>query len=229
MEFYRVKNWERFQHYKDRSPPWIKRHFEIMTSQDWVMLADASKLLMVICMLVASRNEGKVPADPHYFKRVAYLDKLPDFKPLLNCGFLENPLADASESKQTIADARPETETYSTETEDKKKPPTEVKKKIGLDELSVDHVADWLSAQRVRGKYIGHDEHFVLDQFKNYCQSKGKRYDDYVAGYRNAFEWERCQPRAVTTGGGQPSKVQLAIEATERARAARQRTGPVET
>jgi len=119
MDYYTVKNWHRFQHYKDRNPPWIKLHYEIMTSSDWVMLADASKLLAVVCMLIASRNGGKVPADPHYFKRVAYLEGLPDFKPLIDCGFLEIPLADASNSKQEKATARPEAEPYSTETEQK--------------------------------------------------------------------------------------------------------------
>jgi hypothetical protein len=112
-----VKNWERFQHYKDRNPPWIKLHYEIMTSQDWVMLADASKLLAIVCMMIASRNEGRVPNNPHYVKRVAYLDKLPDFKPLIDCGFLEISLADASGCKHMLADARPETETYRTDTD----------------------------------------------------------------------------------------------------------------
>lgn len=114
MNNLQVKNWEKFQHYKDRNPPWIKLHFEILASEDWVMLADASKLLMITCMMIASRNNGTIPNDPNYIKRVAYLDKLPNLTPLIECGFLINPLADAITLQ---ADARPETETYSTETE----------------------------------------------------------------------------------------------------------------
>jgi len=114
-EFFRVKNWRRFQHYKDRNPPWIKLHVEILQSQDWVMLADASKLLAVVCMIIASRNEGMVPNSPAFLKRIAYLDKEPNLKPLIECGFLEKLQADASECKQQIANARPET--YRTETE----------------------------------------------------------------------------------------------------------------
>jgi len=34
----KVKNWEKYQHYKDRNPPWIKLHFELLTSADWVPL-----------------------------------------------------------------------------------------------------------------------------------------------------------------------------------------------
>ncbi len=60
------------------------------------MLADASKLLAVVCMLVASRHGGMVPNKPAYLKRIAYLDSEPDLSPLISCGFLEIPLADAS-------------------------------------------------------------------------------------------------------------------------------------
>ncbi len=109
----KVRNWEQFQHYKDRNPPWIKLHFALLASEDWVTLDDASKLLAVVCMLIASRNNGMVPNNPAYLKRVAYLDKLPNLEPLISCGFLQNLQADAITSQ---ADARPETET---DTEDK--------------------------------------------------------------------------------------------------------------
>lgn len=109
----KVRNWEQFQHYKDRNPPWIKLHFALLASEDWVTLDDASKLLAVVCMLIASRNGGMVPNNPAYLKRVAYLDALPNLAPLISCGFLEKELADASTAQ---ADARPETET---DTEDK--------------------------------------------------------------------------------------------------------------
>lgn len=107
---YKIKNWEKYQHYKDRNPPWIKLHVEILASEDWVTLADASKLLMVVCMIVAARNNGVIEGNPDYIKRVAYLDKRPDLTPLIECGFLEEVLADASESKQPQAIARPEKE-----------------------------------------------------------------------------------------------------------------------
>lgn len=68
-------------------------------------------------------------------------------------------------------------------------------KKVSLNELSVDHISEWLTRKRAEGKYLNHDEYFVLEQFKNYCESKGKRYANYVAAYRNAFEWGRCKPK----------------------------------
>jgi hypothetical protein len=128
----RIRNWSRFQHYKDRNPPWIKLHAEVFTSQDWVALDDTSKALMLICMVVAAKHDGCVPDDPDYIKRVAYLSKRPNLKPLIDCGFLEIPQADASERKQEqadaitlLADARPEKESSSSKNSNKSEAETE--------------------------------------------------------------------------------------------------------
>lgn len=107
---YIVRNWRQFQHYKDRNPPWIKLHFSLLSSRDWVSMNDASRVLAVVCMLIASRNEGQIDgseAGLAYLQRVAYLNKKPDLKPLIESGFLESaskPLALAH------TNARPETE-----------------------------------------------------------------------------------------------------------------------
>ena len=117
-EYLRIKNWSRYQHYKDRNPPWIKLHQEILSSEDWVLLADASRYCMLICMVVAARFDGHVPSNPAYLKRGAYLDRTPDLQPLIDCGFLVNPQANASDVQ---ADASLEKETYREETETEKK------------------------------------------------------------------------------------------------------------
>jgi len=101
---FHVRNWSQFQHYKDRSPAWIKLHFELLSSEDWVSLDDASRLLAIVCMLLASRNGGYVPNRPAYVKRVAYLDADPDFGPLISCGFLEIPLSDASDPQASASE-----------------------------------------------------------------------------------------------------------------------------
>lgn len=112
-----IRNWSEFQHYKDRDPPWIKLHFKIMSSEDWVQLEDGLKAAMIVCMLVASRNFGKLPNNPDYIKRVGYLKRRPNLNALIKSGFLEIVLADASKVAQALADARPETETYRKEKE----------------------------------------------------------------------------------------------------------------
>ena len=101
-QFLRIREWKRFQHYKDRDPPWIKLHRELLTSQTWVSLDDASRVLAVALMLLAAGTDNNNPADAAYLKRVAYLNGEPDWIPLLRTQFVElvdeigNPLALAS-------------------------------------------------------------------------------------------------------------------------------------
>ena len=65
------------------------------------------------------------------------------------------------------------------------------KQKISLEELSTNHIFDWLKEKRNKGFYLNIDENEVLEVFKDYCLSKGVKYDDYVAAYRNAFKCEK--------------------------------------
>jgi hypothetical protein len=106
--FYRIVEWDRYQHYKDRDPPWIKLHRDLLTSQTWVTLSDASRVLAVACMLIAAGTDNRIPTSAEYLKRRAYLNKEPDFAPLVAAGFVElvndgNVVADASKTEQTLA------------------------------------------------------------------------------------------------------------------------------
>jgi len=128
--FIRIKGWEKYQHYKDRNPPWIKLHQELLTSLTWALADDASRVLAIALMMIAAKTGNKTPANPDYVKRVAYLHSLPDFTQLIQLEFIEiidengdlvvtglSALADASKMQ---AFARPETETE-TETEHKQR------------------------------------------------------------------------------------------------------------
>jgi len=123
QRFVRIVNWEKFQHYKDRNPPWVKLHRELLTSQTWVSLDDAGRVLAIACMLLAAATDNKIPADPSYIRRVAYLNQLPDLSALLATGFVES--IDSGAASTVLANAsalhtnaRPETETEE-ETEEK--------------------------------------------------------------------------------------------------------------
>lgn len=123
----RIREWAKYQHYRDRNPPWIKLHIELITSFTWIALDDASRLLAVICMMLAGRTDNKIPLDRDFIQRSAYLKKRPNIQPLIDCGFAEvfesneivpcnQPLTnDASKVAQLAStlhtNARPETET----------------------------------------------------------------------------------------------------------------------
>lgn len=50
----RPKNWAVFQHYKDRCPPWIKLHRDLLNNRDYMTLPLASKALAPLLWLLAS-------------------------------------------------------------------------------------------------------------------------------------------------------------------------------
>lgn len=102
--FYEVANWKEYQHYKDRNPPWVRLYYSLLTSETWVVSDDAGRALMVAVMLVASRNEGRIPSDPNYIRKLATLNTAPDFAPLVASGFLidaSNPLAGGVQGAST--------------------------------------------------------------------------------------------------------------------------------
>ena len=58
----KIKNWQKFQHYKHRNPPWIKLHKTLLDDPDWHDLsADLTKVLVNL-WLIASECNGELPA-----------------------------------------------------------------------------------------------------------------------------------------------------------------------
>ncbi len=116
MDLIRIVDWNKYQHYKNRNPPWIKLHRELLTSPTWVSCDDASRVLAVALMLLAAQTDNKIPADPAYLQRVAYLNTPPVLKFLIKVQFIEyigsasNLLADASVLQATCVSTEEETE-----------------------------------------------------------------------------------------------------------------------
>jgi hypothetical protein len=69
-----VKNWERFQHYKDRDPPWIKLYRDMLTSEPWLLGTDLSRLVQVAITLLAARYQNDIPNQFSMLKKVASFD-----------------------------------------------------------------------------------------------------------------------------------------------------------
>lgn len=59
----RVKNWQQFQHYKDRNPPWIKLHRSVLNDRAFMSLSMAERGTLMMLWLLAAENDGVVPDD----------------------------------------------------------------------------------------------------------------------------------------------------------------------
>ncbi len=137
VDYIRIRNWDRYQHYSRRDPPWIKLYHKLLDDYDYGCLQDASKLLLMTLYMLASRTGNNIPADPEWIKSKGMLKGKVDIKPLIKCNYIEyvadckqdasNMIAQCKQDASNMIaqckqDATPETETE-TETEKKKKPP----------------------------------------------------------------------------------------------------------
>jgi hypothetical protein len=89
MRHFRVRNWDKFQHYKNRNPPWIKLHTELLENYDFARLPDASKLLALCIWMLAARSDNKIPADPVWVQSKCNIKSKVDLQPLFDGQFIE--------------------------------------------------------------------------------------------------------------------------------------------
>jgi hypothetical protein len=57
----KIKNWAKFQHFKDRKPPWVKLYRDVLDDMEWYELDPLASKVLVMCWLIASEDEGKLP------------------------------------------------------------------------------------------------------------------------------------------------------------------------
>ena len=55
----RIKDWPKFQHFKDRRPPWIKLYRDLLDDDEWFNLDPPSAKALVLLWLIASEDETK--------------------------------------------------------------------------------------------------------------------------------------------------------------------------
>ena len=56
-----IKKWSKFQHYRDRKPPWIKLYRDILDDAEWQSLSDYStRLLTQLWLLASENNTGEI-------------------------------------------------------------------------------------------------------------------------------------------------------------------------
>jgi hypothetical protein len=64
----KIKNWHKFQHFKDRKPPWVKLYRDLLDDIDWHELDPKSAKVLVMLWLIASEEDGNIPE----VKRLAF-------------------------------------------------------------------------------------------------------------------------------------------------------------
>ena len=176
------KNWAVFQHYKDRCPPWIKLHRDLLNDRTFMRLPIASKALAPMLWLLASESKNGVfdgSIDELIFRlHITEKDYQQGIKPLIDNGFF---VLASGVLAERLQDAIPETER---ETETK----TEIKKIQRGSRLANDFVfpIEWEQFCKEQRPELHPTKTF--DQFKDYWVSqagqKGVKLD-WFATWRN--------------------------------------------
>jgi hypothetical protein len=96
---FKVKGWEEFQHYKDRNPPWIKLHNQLLDDYDFEVLGDAAKGHLLCIWMLASRTNNDMMFDSKWIARKIGASSKVDLDLLLESGFIELQEAEHSASK----------------------------------------------------------------------------------------------------------------------------------
>ena len=97
MTYLQVCNWHKFQHYKDRSPPWIKLYSWILNKYEFTNLSDQAKAHLMLIWSLASQINNKIPNDPKWIAQQISAKRPVNLEQLASAGFLE-PYQPASEA-----------------------------------------------------------------------------------------------------------------------------------
>ena len=88
INYFKVKNWDDFQHYKDRNPPWIKLHNHLLDDYDFECLGDAAKGHLLCIWMLASRTKNLMPFDVNWISKKIGSSSKVNLKALIESGFL---------------------------------------------------------------------------------------------------------------------------------------------
>ena len=146
------KNWAVFQHYKDRCPPWIKLHRDLLNDRVFMCLPLASKALAPLLWLLASESKDGTfdgSLDELVFRlHITPKDYQDGVKPLIDKGFFVVASGVLADSYQ---DAIPETEgERETETETKKEAKKNATKVACPPDVGLQEWEDWLSLRKAK-------------------------------------------------------------------------------
>jgi hypothetical protein len=86
MAQYRIKNWSEFQHFKDRTPPWIKLYRKLLDDMEWHLLDPQPAKTLVSLWLIASEYEGALPDS----KKLAFRLRLSEKQVIGDCSKLSH-------------------------------------------------------------------------------------------------------------------------------------------
>jgi hypothetical protein len=183
------KKWDEFQHYKDRSPPWIKLHRDLLNNREYLRLPLASKALAPFLWLLASESNDAVfeaSIDELEFRLRFSRKEIEDgLKPLIDNGFFSIASGVLAPCLQV---AIPEREGETEKRERRPSPKnalTTIPDNFGISEK----VVEWAKEKQ----FDRLEEHF--ENFVNQCIAKNYKYANWDIAFMNAIRGDWAKVR----------------------------------
>lgn len=89
MQYLKIKNHDKYQHYSTRNPPWIKLYRSILTDYDLLQVPEISRLCFIYLTIIASETDNQIPSDLNYLgHRFGFTVTKAHLTPLINRGLL---------------------------------------------------------------------------------------------------------------------------------------------
>ena len=211
MDYIEIVNWDEFQHYKERDPPWIKLYNAVLNKYEFRCLHDDSKLLLFALWLIASRTKNKTPYDLNYIKEQSGVHKRPTsdrIQELIAAEFIVlrqidstviAPCAQIDSDVLSLTRSREERREEERREEERE---SMLAKKCFLDFVYLAEVEH----QKLIERLGVNDTHAYIERLNNYIGSKGKKYKSH---YHTILNWRQkdAENRSkAATGTSQPHR-----------------------
>lgn len=216
-EYYQLKNWRKWQHYKKRCPPWIRVYKDLLDDPLFMDMPESWRWRIVALGLLGSRNmDGRIPNQLSFVRQRIGAPKSFSFKPLVKMGWLVPASTTLAPCKQS-ATPEAESEADSSEAESEKK--TTKKKKSDSTQKHIWGTDGRIRLDTVKREWLGITEddlkmwresypavaiELTLSQAMSWCIAdpvKGKK-SNYARFLSNWFK--RTQDSGGTRGGATP-------------------------
>jgi hypothetical protein len=117
VRYLSIRNFDQYQHYKDRRPPWIKLHASVLDDYAFSCLQDASKAHLMLLWVLASKLDNRIPYDLAFLSKKLGATSAIDIEELVLHGFVDILQEDSAPLADRKHPAMPEAYTEETETQ----------------------------------------------------------------------------------------------------------------
>lgn len=172
QKFLSIKNFEKYQHYKHRNPPWIRLYGSLFQDPDFIRLPIKARYLYVGLLPLCARYENRVPLDCNWIAHMLAMDaKEIDLTPLYRSGFL---LASRKHVASMLSENAPSdsdnSDSDNSDNSDTGQRGPAVASRVQLSDI------EWMDSLRTNAGYAGVDIDAQRGRCEAWCQTNGKSF-----------------------------------------------------